>query len=159
MSTVDAEAPLQPVEGDGELHVAHAPEQQLAGAGALDEERRVLLPEAAQRRAELVVVGLGPGHERHGGDSGGRHRAGRSRAPAGPCGRACRRSGWRSASTTTPMSPAARPSTADVLLAPQREEAVEALVAAGAAVGEVVVGLDAARQHPEERQVARRRGR
>ena len=51
-------------------------------------------------------------------------------------------------------SPATTASTRLLLVAPDREQAVEPLVGAGAGVDEVVVGADRARQHLEQRDVA-----
>ena len=149
---VHAEAALQPLDGDGELDLAEPAQQQLAGAGPLDD--------------------AGSGPPRTGGRGRGRAcrrrpacgaRAPRRRppgaararrcAPACPWARARRRCGCRRAWRRR-RGRRRRPRDVEVLLAPQREEGVEPLVAAGAGVGEVVVGRDRARQHPEQRQVA-----
>ncbi len=57
----------QPLEHHGRVRLAHAPQHQLVRLGVvLDPDRGVLGGQPRQRGRELVVVGLGPGHDRHG---------------------------------------------------------------------------------------------
>ena len=103
---VDAELAGQPLERDGQVGLADAAEQRLAGLlVALDDQRRILGLEALQRAAELVVVGLGAGA--HGDGEHGRRRQGRPRpARATPSAPACRRCGCAASLATAAMSPA-----------------------------------------------------
>ena len=129
----DAEAALQPVDGDGELHVAEAAQQQLAGGGRA---RRASVGSSSRRRASagpslsssLCVRGT----QRDRGD--GR----RAAAAASMRDRLALRREHVAGAGVAELGDDADVAggervDVDVLLAPQREEPVQALVAARAA--------------------------
>ena len=90
---VDAELPLEALEGDGQVRLAGAPEDGLVGLlVAVDDEGRILILEAVQRAGQLVVVGLRLRPRPRWRAPAPAARSGR-RGPAAPWGRACRR--WR----------------------------------------------------------------
>ena len=63
---LDAELAHHPVDQHLEVQLAHAGDDRLAGlVVGVDPERRVLLRERAERLAELVLVDLGLGLDRH----------------------------------------------------------------------------------------------
>ena len=148
-----AELALEALDGDGDVGLADAAEDRLVGlVVAGDAEPGVLVEQAVEGRAELVLVRLGLGLDRHGQerlrevDGVGLHR----RALRGErvAGDRARRASTRRRCRLPP------PRRGLLLVAPHREQAVEALVGAGAAVHEVVVGPHRARQHLEQRDVA-----
>ena len=154
---VDAELPLEALEGDGEVRLARCRAARSGGS-----------PRRGRRRGRDPRPGGGgarwPACRRRPASWRPRRwrapapaaRSGR-RGPAGPWGRACRR--WRCSASlaTPPMSPAASSVDGLVVLAPHHEQAVEPLVGAGAAVHEVVVVADRAGQHLEQRDLAHER--
>ena len=54
-----AELALEPLDDDGDVRLAHRPQDLLAGVGPLEPDRRLLLEHPLERRAHLVEVGLG----------------------------------------------------------------------------------------------------
>ena len=119
---------------------------------AVDDEGRVLVLEAVQRAGQLVVVGLRLGDDRGGEhrrrllDRGDVHRLalGGERVAGGGAGQLGHAADVAGRQRVDRL----------VLLAPHHEQAVEPLVGAGAAVHEVVVVADRARQHLEQRHLA-----
>ena len=135
------------------MGLADAPEHRLVGlVVAGDGQAGVLVEQAVEGGAELVLVGLGLGRDRDRQqrlgevDRVGLHRrALRGEGVAGDGAGQLRRGG-----DVAGHDHARRL----LLVAPHREEAVQALVGAGAAVHQVVVGPHRARQHLEQRDVA-----
>ncbi len=151
---VDAELAGQPLERDGEVGVADAAQHGLVGLlVALDAQRRVLGLQALQRAAELVVVGLRAAADGEAEDGRWR-RAGRRPAPACPSAPACRRCGCRPAWRRRRCRRRRPRGGGRLLLAAQVEQAVQPLLGAAGGVDEVVVGLDRAGQHLEQRELA-----
>ena len=136
-----AEAALDPLDGDLDVHLREAGEQLLARlVVAAQDERRILLDEPAQRGHDLVLVALRLRRDREAHD-----RLAGSRATAARP--ACPRERSRSAVVvslsfaTAPMSPAAKPSTDVVVLALEEQQLAEALLAVRAPVHEHRVAL------------------
>ena len=118
---------------------------------ARHDQRRVLLGEAVQGVGQLVVVGLGGGHH---GDGQHRFAGGGAGTRTGvPRGASVSPVAVPVSLATAARSPAGTALDVDVVEAAQGEQTVQALVAAGAGVHEVIVGVDRARQHLEQRDL------